>query len=360
MINPQEIAAQASAAAKERRTEATAELLGQLYAAQVFRHAACYAYAEKCKPQELDVDDLEHEIYLRVQKGIADFDSGVGFFTAWLARVAHNCLVSMLRKTNRFPAIFDEMPERQDTSSSVLETICKNEDGIALAMPFSEEDWDCLVSWGERNPRDPLLVIVGHGFWPKLRGDKDENRHDQWRDWCSACDIHDISGLESRLDELVVRGDSLMQLRVLREYLLLSDTAFRKDWNRKQHLVVELQAFWCFYLANIDSLTDDQARTVLKTEVSNRVPLLCIDQNWHRSQNAAQWKMFRGDFKFNGIPPLLRFIPSSSESERVEWFARSIPGELNSNIRELYGKLKSANSVRKELSTVGQLKKGTL
>lgn len=351
MSDPHELAAQASAAMRDGRVDDAKDFIGQLYVERAFRRAARIAYVSIGSPKALDADDLEHEVYILVQKGIADYDSDGGNFYAWLAKIAHNCLISLLRKTNRFPSTLDELPEGQTEATQSHAEFWRQESNVALTTPFSKQDWDCLLSWGERNGRDPLLVIVGHGFWSKVSNDPDLNRREHWRDWCAACDIDDHSELEKRLDELVAMGDLDNQLKVLRDYLSLSDAAFRKDWNRKQHLVAELQAFWDFYLVEVELLTDQQVADALETEVCSRIPILCIDQHWHRSRNAAQWKSFRDNFKFNGIPPLLRFIPRSSLSDRVELFARSMPGEFEENTRRLYQKLKLLTPFRQGLSS---------
>lgn len=352
MRDSQEVAAQASAAMNEGRTGNAAELLGQLYTEQVFRRAARNAHAAKGWPAALDADDLEHDLYILVGQCIGSFDPSRGSFTAWLATVAHNCLVSKLRKSNRFPSTFgapEDRPEQDDNSSAQMQ-LFRQERKTALSTPFSEQDWDSIVAWGERNPRDPLLVIVGHGFWSKLSNDPNSKRHKQWHGWCGACDIDEHAELEKRLNEAVVRSDWDQQLGVLRDFLAISDVTFRKDWSRKQHLVAELQAFWDFYLADVDQLTDSQVAIIVQTGLGLRVPVMCIDQHWHRSQSAAQWRSFLVDFKFRGIPPLLRFIPRSSLSDRVDIFARSLPGDTHGNSSMVYRMLAESTTFRRQLS----------
>lgn len=352
MSNSQDLAAQASMAMNEGRAAEAAELLGILYSDKVFCRAARTAYAVRNYPRALDAEDLEHELYVHVQQRIASFDPSLGSFNSWLARVASRLLLDMLKKSKRFPKTLDTPEDRpgQDEGSELQSQLSQQESKTVLSTPFNEQDWECIVAWGDRNPRDPLLVIVGHGFWSKLSNDPNPQRHQQWQAWCEACDIDEYAELEMRLNETAASGDLDKQLGELRDFLAISDVTFRKDWSRKQHLIAELQAFWDFYLTDVEQLTGDQVAILLQANLCLRVPVMCIDQHWHRSQNAAQWRSFRVDFKFCGIPPLLRFIPRSSLRDRVDIFARALPGDIDENKDAIYGMLAESTTFRRLIS----------
>lgn len=339
LITIQQLAADASLACRDNRLADARELLGEIYARRVFAQVAWRVYTARGNPPCLSADDLENDLWLHVQDRIGTFEPETGSFNAWLYGVARNRLIDLLRHQNRSPALTDDpasiAPETD--RGIVLDDVSVREHSDLLNEPFSDQDWQQLCAWSKKNPRDPVLVIIGYGFFRKLANETDAARAAEWEFWFATCDIHEPRALFTRLDAECESDDINGRLNILRPLLNLSGNTTSQDWNRKRHLVVQLEVFWATWLSSVNKFSPEQVRAVFQRSPQDRVPVLCVDQLWHRSTNLTEWQQFQGDVRFRGIVPLLRFLQDEEFGDRLNLFAKSMYGDFDANLITLTG-----------------------
>lgn len=346
----QEIAARASEACREGRVNDVRGLLGELYARGVVTHCVRCVRAVRGNPVAVSQHELESELWIHLQQKIFHFNPDIARFELWLARVAHNLLIDLLRnaKRKRMPNLEDRGDESGSNDPDVPDTAAWRIDEDVWRIPFSAEDWKTLASMAARNSIDVLLIVVGYGYSRKLTSESEQSRVALWRGWFAE------NGIDSP-DEFLKSIESLPpectddRIAGLIEMLPMLTGSARQRWNRCRHRVTELTVYWGTWLRAVMPWSDEQFQLILQQDTQTRVPVLCVDQRWHRSGSLEQWMTFSGDFKFRGHPPLLRFLEESNADARQLLFAHCLHGDPTENLMALTKVLDATQSFRQRL-----------
>lgn len=347
-----ELAGQAGDAMRDGRADDARKLLGQVFEQRAFLWAARRVHAARGIPPRIAVEDLEQDLWLRAVKKIDQFKPDA-HFSGWLRKMCERLLLSALRKRansemNRSVELHAESSPDSGQRSAVEQVLAEEFDQ-EMRRPFSDRDWNQIVLWACQNPRTPVTVLVGFGFWRKLRSDTSPDRLAVWNEWLEDCGIENPAAMLSAMDHTCNPDDINGRIRILAEHLDLSYNSTWKDWDRKRHLVVELEFFWQHFLSSFGKFQTDQVRAVGSCLLNDRIPILCIDQIWPRAQGLDQWLEFRADYRFRGTPPLLRFLQLVQLEDRIELFAKSMYGEVAHNVTMLTRLLINRVSFRKTL-----------
>jgi RNA polymerase sigma-70 factor, ECF subfamily len=110
----------------------------------------CYRFTGNAAAAE----DLSQEVFIRVYRTLASYQSTAGAFTTWLTRVTRNLLVDHYRRTrrDRLTDSIDQMPQFLDRPSQA-----RMPDSLAQATEFSAQVQQAL---GKLSPELREAVIL--------------------------------------------------------------------------------------------------------------------------------------------------------------------------------------------------------
>ena len=333
-------------AIRDSNRSAVSSLLLQFYTAGLFHTIASRVHMAMGNPTAVDVDDLANELWLRLQEKIWLYDPGSASFMGWAIALTRNLLIDLLRR-RKDPASSDvEEQNLADHDRPVPQLVALKEAEEIRSRPFSDADWQQICQWVEENLRDALLVLVGFDLVELLARDHQVERRWEWRRWFASVGIERPVEFFEKLKSDCEPHQRSARIRLFAEYIDAPVENLNAQWCRKQHMAVELQAFWQLWLNTDHKFSMRQTDALTNTPTSDRVPVLCIDRAWPRSRSHQEWMAFRSDFKFRGRPPLLRFLGDSGFEERLNLFANSIHGDSQSNVVMLLELLSRNESLR--------------
>ena len=308
-----QIAQQASSARSAGDEEKVHELFKRLHECRLFSTVAKRLFCHFGRPTRTSPDDIEQELTIHCYRNIDGYTIKKGNVFGWLSTVGHHLLVSSfrLRSSSEQPCL-DYDSEIESGQDSVETTFEQRELEAALKNPFSDDDWQRISGWRDRNARDPIVVILVGGLEKKI-GEKHKT---DWQSWLEDVGIDAPEKLMNDIKQIDIDNE-IGRIERLRSEFDLSRNSLWQDWNRKRHLIVELDFFWESLCCDFKKFISEEHEALIKLDGLSRVSILCVDRHWPRSGGAWNWNEYAKGYPFKGIPPLLRFLQLQDFDERI-------------------------------------------
>ena len=128
----------------------------EIYERVIFRIAVKYGL------QDADAREVSQEVLLAVSRRIQNFEfDGRGRFRAWLATIARNATIDVLRKNRRTPASLAEAPNQSESTAQRYEPVA----GCGDSQVFDLEALRQQFRWAAEQIQPLVSPKTWQAFW---------------------------------------------------------------------------------------------------------------------------------------------------------------------------------------------------